>query len=464
MRRLTDILRSRAVTSSTALSLHQRPEATVMRAAAHSVACRLGESVGAIPSADDLRDLRARVLATWRASRSLEAFDTRTRKRLPLVMFIPDGEPAAWAAQDHQLCEALLHWIARKRRITTAGSLVREFLRSYSPGVPSFGVMREGLRAIAHDREICKPGTLLDTCRSVGHLEPDGPARVAEQLLGSEVSPAAALDAVRLNHPLATSAFSYSVFSSMANRVEKRTTTEEAELIGRYIAYVETTPTTLRLTDPTFRAALATSILGPLSRREPTPSVREALFRFFLRHYGDPRAHDARWSGVAAQARDVMIRWLVQESFDVYFRILDNTADDRHWSYRRPFWERYLSSGDVIDAWAILGRSAAAEARIRKVRSDSYGVIRSGDRHQSALLMRIRGARGTAVVAEWSHNGACRIWSETRKSVPPFYKLGYEPDALRREADMQVVHHGSEQGRWQSVIREELMTVFGIAP
>jgi hypothetical protein len=157
-----------------------------------------------------------------------------------------------------------------------------------------------------------------------------------------------------------------------------------------------------------------------------------------------------------------MVRWLVQESFDIYFSILDSTADDRHWSYRRPFWEHNLRRGDVIDAWAVLGRAAAEEATRRKVRRDSYGVMRTGDRYQSALLMRIRGTRGVAVVAEWSHNGSCRIWTNDHSHVPPFHKRDYDPDSLRRDPEFQIAHHGSEFGRWQSHIRSHLSSRFGV--
>jgi hypothetical protein len=414
---------------------------------------------GPIPLQTDIRD---RIARQWAASRSLEEIDLRLRKRIPSVLFIPADDPRAWLANDEALCRALVEWISAKRRSTVALAAVRTFLRAYPTATPRFGALRDGLLHMLSSPGVAKPGTLLDRWRVAGHLETNGSRRVAIQLLRDGSRPDSAFESAGLNGGLEASAFTYSCFGEITSIVERRTPADEPALISRCLLLVETENAGLRFGDPLFRTKLVNALLGPLANRDPAREVRDRLFKFCLRHLGDPRARDARWADVSPNARDVMVKWLVQESFDVYFQILDRTADEHHWSYRRPFWERYLRRGDVIDAWAVLGKAAAEVARTQRVRRESYGVMRTGDRSQSALLLRIRGARGNVAVAEWSHNGSCRIWADDRKYVPPFYQREYEPDSLRRFPDKEIAHHGSERHGWQNVISSHLMSTFGV--
>jgi hypothetical protein len=462
MKLLSELLRSKTLRSPRALSGLVDEHAVVMRAAARSVAQHLGDREGAVVPPEEVLGIRTRVLEQWTPARSFEAVELRLRKRIPAVLFVPVESPEQWVAGDEELCSAFLKWVLEKRRSSVATAAVRAFLRVYPRGLATFEGLRRGLRETVVGPGLARPGTLLATVRESGHLEPDGPTRIATKLLETESRATPELAGLGLGGALQASAFEYAVFSEVASVLEQRSPGLEPRLVARCLELVETEPGRLRLGDPLFRARLISSLLTPLARREPERPTRDALFRFCLGHLGDPRSRDARWSGVSPAARDVMVRWLVQESFDIYFSILDSTADDRMWSYRRPFWEHYLRRGDVIDAWAVLGRAAAEEATRRKVRRDSYGVMRTGDKYQSALLMRLRGTRGVAVVAEWSHNGSCRLWSNDRSHVPPFYRRDYDPDTLRRNPELQIPHNGSEHGRWQSQILFDLSSRFGI--
>jgi hypothetical protein len=435
-----------------------------MRQAAAAVARTLGDREGDVLPPKELRQVFELVRSQWNATRSIDGVDSRLRKLIPLVLYIPADHPQDWLAHDTELCTALLDWATAKRRTATVAALLRAFLQTYPTAFPSFEEMRTHLAAALNNPEIARPGTFVALCRQVGHLEEDGPSRIAAALLGGCAQTGSTLDELGLSGALATSAFTYAAYEQIVATLQHRSAADEPHLIARTVSLVENDNGIVRFNYPGFRVRLVTALLSPLADREPDSTTRESLFKFCLRLFGDPRSRDQRWAGVTPEARGVMVRWLVQESFDVYFKVLDRTADDRHWSYRRPFWERYLQRGNVIDAWAVLGRAAAEDAHAHRIRGDSYGVMRSGDKQQSALLMRIRGSRGVAVVAEWSHNGSCRIWSDERKYVPPFYQRQYDPDTLRWNPEIQVAHHGSETGRWQSTIRSDLASRFGIAP
>ena len=160
------------------------------------------------------------------------------------------------------------------------------------------------------------------------------------------------------------------------------------------------------------------------------PGQKEDLQRFLVRHLGDPRLGDGRWVGIDLRLREVLVRWLVQDSFDVFFKVLSQTAMESHWAYRRPFWEPYLTSERVTGAWAVLGPDAKElVVKTSAVRNDSFGVLqRTGGKDaaaQSVLLMQMRGSRRGVTVAEFSHNGPCRIWMEGNSKAPRLYQRSY---------------------------------------
>jgi hypothetical protein len=42
-----------------------------------------------------------------------------------------------------------------------------------------------------------------------------------------------------------------------------------------------------------------------------------------------------------------------------FFRVLDETAQDSHWKYRKAFWSAYLRRDVIVDAWATSARSTS---------------------------------------------------------------------------------------------------------
>ena len=61
------------------------------------------------------------------------------------------------------------------------------------------------------------------------------------------------------------------------------------------------------------------------------------------------------------------------------------------------------------------------------------------------------------IIAEWSHNGKCRIWKNTEGSkyeVPKLYNtlIPYDAMELRMGASFEQTHHASEHGTWQNKV------------
>jgi hypothetical protein len=157
------------------------------------------------------------------------------------------------------------------------------------------------------------------------------------------------------------------------------------------------------------------------------------------------------------------LRWLVKASLDDFFTVLDETADDAHWKFRKAFWSAYLRRNAISDAWIVLGPAAA---RIVRKEFDSLAgaaKLRMGDGTQSShsvLLMQI----GALTIAEWSHNGKCWIWSDGEPRVPKLYEAEYKRSQLRDSSKPKrgIVHMGSEDGRWQDTIAHIIADETGI--
>src|SRR5207253_11110998 len=80
--------------------------------------------------------------------------------------------------------------------------------------------------------------------------------------------------------------------------------------------------------------------------------------------------------------------------------------------------------------------NAELEARRRWREMPAHGRLAGGDPDHCVLLLRI----GTAVIAEWSHNGTCRVWLENDKYCPKFYRNQYSRAELRSNPGYEQRH------------------------
>ena len=71
--------------------------------------------------------------------------------------------------------------------------------------------------------------------------------------------------------------------------------------------------------------------------------------------------------------------------------------------------------------------------------------------------MKIRG-ESNITIAEWSHNGAFRLWVDSEKS-PQLHKLSYSGYQLRRNSNERQVHIGS---RWVYKIQKMIENYTGL--
>jgi len=141
-----------------------------------------------------------------------------------------------------------------------------------------------------------------------------------------------------------------------------------------------------------------------------------------------------------------------------FFDVVDKVAQPDQWKFRRAFWNALYERGYISDAWVVFESNGAGVARRMFGKEISFGVFESGGVQpgHSALLLRI----GSLVVAEWSHNGKCRIWDEDSGiPAPRLFQKNYNAAELRTEYAQSgpsgqgiFSHHGSLTYSWQKNI------------
>ena len=110
------------------------------------------------------------------------------------------------------------------------------------------------------------------------------------------------------------------------------------------------------------------ALLKPWRDELPAEALRIEIQRFLLREVGDPRSQPARWAQLAQVLVDrgyrddaaalvlIFKRWLVQASFELFFKLVSaSTNKPGQWDRRESFWRHYLERSLVDDARFVLG-------------------------------------------------------------------------------------------------------------
>lgn len=216
---------------------------------------------------------------------------------------------------------------------------------------------------------------------------------------------------------------------------------------------------------PKRRSNFANALLLPWKIDAPGKNLRRLITDRLVESIGDPRFSQTAWKLVDPEAKSILMRWLTRVSVLQFLDIVGQDAEDHMWSYRRSFWLSYLDEGHIEEAWVVFGSMGAARARDAAIASQDssfrdFATFSKGvhDQAQSVLLLKI----GGLTVAEWSHNGSCRIWTKSERGAPALYKKSYNATKLRA-ASWRKPHGGSESFKWQYAIAEKIRRNTGIS-
>jgi hypothetical protein len=192
------------------------------------------------------------------------------------------------------------------------------------------------------------------------------------------------------------------------------------------------------------------------------PIEKEHLKEIILKYFGDPRVDLSGWYGVDEEARLIFQSWLVEKTMDDFFNLLSHVAktqsdSDRHWKYRKRFWNSYLKKGHIIEAWVALGPRAMEQAPKFIKGTNHYASLSGVAPKHSALLLNI----GGVWITEWSHSGSYRVWDNDSLAPKP-YKKHYSRDDLIKNNDHEGMHYGNQTGGWQGRLSSLIHDLTGL--
>jgi hypothetical protein len=356
---------------------------------------------------------------------------------------------------------AWLRWLEESGRTRVAVALLREFFAAYPEETTAFDELRRALQTARARGDSPRVLRWRDRCERFRLLELDGPAHLARLWWDVDAPFDEFLDEAGLGPGLETSEFVGRVTEQMLDAVQTALEDNTATVAScqRAVAWLEKAG---KLRFDTLRVQTAAAFLEPFLERNPEAPIQASIQSFLCRTIGDPRIDRRRWHGVPDRIRNVLFRWLVSVSLEDFFRALDATAMDQHWRYRKAFWSAYLQREAISDAWVVLGAQAARLIR-RGVGTEGVaaGRLRAGggvQSNQSVLLMRI----GGLTIAEWSHNGTCRVWDAGNRTAPRLYEVEYRRDQLIDGCAWDQRHDGSPEGRWQAHVANHIARETGI--
>ncbi|RCW87568.1 EH signature protein [Phyllobacterium bourgognense] len=217
---------------------------------------------------------------------------------------------------------------------------------------------------------------------------------------------------------------------------------------------------------------LIEALLRPFSQEKIEKAIRDAFLKVVLMLLGDPRLKPGNWAFVPAPLRELVQRWLTEQSLRQFLDIVDRIADDSMWSYRRAFWEGVYNKGLIDEAWVAFGPDGTRLARSVFGSNAEFARLEAEGRQVEAghavLLLRI----GDGVVADWSHNGKCNIWSDaSERSAPKLFRRSYGSDEIRihkgagnfeTSTKLSQMHMASQTYSWQSKVAERLYAMTGV--
>lgn len=206
------------------------------------------------------------------------------------------------------------------------------------------------------------------------------------------------------------------------------------------------------------QSTLIESLLMPWANQTPAKNHQNYWQNWLLKRFGDPRflaQRERNWAGADKSAQAVMRRWLVGATIKQFFDIIDQLALEHQWRYRRAFWEAYYDAEHIEDAWVILGKKARVHAIQTFGKETPFGNLENAqDQTQAVLLLKLR----ECIIAEWSHNGACRAWNIGSEHCPDLLSASYKAEGLRKNGIFKLIHNGD----WQPKLAEHIWKHTGI--
>lgn len=194
----------------------------------------------------------------------------------------------------------------------------------------------------------------------------------------------------------------------------------------------------------------ASCLIPKVDEAEPTlkSKWKNELLDDFYRSWGDPRftVNHVSWQPVSETAKRIFLRWIAERDMNLFFEIVQKTAVDPAWPYRKTFWQKYLPY--ISNTRVFFGSHAIRYARRLRTQEEtlSFGRYSGGFSDQSVFAFEL----DRYIFIEWSHKGSLRVFGKEHAQ-----QIFDDTTCLTREEVFSWNpleywrHAGKEKNRWQ---------------
>ena len=385
-------------------------------------------------------DLLASKVTKCLADRSCETLGRKEWRLVPWVIWKNTG-----AADDEWFLNRMFSYIASNLSKSITRALVQAYIEFFNPDDGSFAKVGRFIAQQALKVETRLGEHWLRLHALVHFFEPaKAPKAIAELVLSSDSFSAgvanAGLSADQIAGGLARKSFIQACFQ-VANSLKVTTPPFDTNRVDILFDWATDGISGFRY--PGLLTNMATLVLEAVMASQLSLDSQEGIVRRFVGLMDDPRVNQSKWSKVSSSAFEYVMRLLVRATLDDFTKVIDATADARHWSERKPFWMQYYEMGAISDAWVAFGPKAVSRAD--KLEKHYAQLMNATEKTHSALIMRIH----DLIIVEWSHNGRCRFFSKKSGSwAPELYAKKYNFQELHARSD-HPEGYMSHMERWQ---------------
>lgn len=393
-------------------------------------------------------------------SNSWGSLKTHDKKNIGLCLWYSDEPLAA----DESFLEAFLVACQSNIKKSLCRALVWIYLHNYEYNKPGIRLLGDWLTQLVNQWD----WSWADKQRELLLFSGPAAARsVSMFVMSHQGKPSDVLETCGLTGALQSGGMASSAFSEMLNiYVESASRYNDDETLAhlkRIMSWAALEGQ--KFSYPKLKTVFIESLLLPWIERNPGDEIINLTQGFLLDLFGDPRLGGASWKSVDEKAMRIIRGWLVKRALAQFLDVVDETAPDLQWKYRRAFWMAYYNKRVITDAWVAFASNGAkkAEQIARKNKDNSWlsfgNLYGAGDADHAVLILRM----GDLIIADFSHNGKCRLWDTRNERAPKPYDKNYDrTDLINSRADSEYIHSNSSGYLWQGRVASEINNITGI--
>lgn len=431
-----------------------------LRITATRIREQLGYESVVEPDRYSIEDVRLKLLEIAKGELSIDALARKDHRLCPWAFFLVGNNDEL--IKDNTLLTTYMDYLIENKLYQSLSNWLHVFLLYYPLTLAAFEVIRLRLIDLLNQASGLKSQRLRDWVERTKLLASSATSTFSQSCISIGVFET--FESYRLKNSLETSQFAVvglqKLFTELSATFADIEESKQNLILDSLFAQLLDEK---QLKYPALRSDVADGLLQSFLAKPAADSLKKRLKDFFIKHYGDIRTQKAKWVGVSEEARKVMQQWMVENTLHDFFALLthvaryDSTAD-RHWEYRKRFWNAYLKKGVIAEAWVALGPTAYYEAKeFLKADKNVYASLSGAQSRHSSLILVI----DDILITEWSHSGRYRVWNKNYER-PKLYKKSYRRDELVTGNDYEGNHSSSDTGSWQYTLSTLINDLTGV--